>query len=110
MAVETTAIRQFYEQLLSDRPTFTAGPQRPALLNGDWALTSTRTPAGATAEVAHRQPDGTWRWVIDQPNILSEKQPRHPTHTPPADGSVYGRSQRLGWASLLELPRFARLP
>jgi hypothetical protein len=25
---------------------------------------------GATVEVARRQPDGTWRWVIDNPNIL----------------------------------------
>lgn len=65
-------IRQFYQQLLAHRPTFTPGPQRPALRNGDLALTSTRIPAGATTEVARRQPDGSWRWVIDQPNILSD--------------------------------------
>ena len=35
------------------------------------ALTSTRLPGGgATVEVARRQPDGTWLWVLDQPNIL----------------------------------------
>jgi len=34
-------------------------------------LTSTRLPGGgATVEVARRQPDGTWLWVLDQPNIL----------------------------------------
>jgi hypothetical protein len=36
----------------------------------DLALTSTRFTGGVTAEVARRQPDGTWLWVIDQPNVL----------------------------------------
>jgi hypothetical protein len=26
---------------------------------------------GATVEVARRQADGSWRWVIDQPAVLS---------------------------------------
>lgn len=44
--------------------------QQPALRCGDLALTSTRVKGGrTTAEVARRQADGTWRWVIDQPNI-----------------------------------------
>jgi ketosteroid isomerase-like protein len=65
------AIRQAYERLLADRPTFTAGEQQPALRHGDLALTSTRlVGGGATVEVARRQPDGTWLWVIDQPNVL----------------------------------------
>jgi ketosteroid isomerase-like protein len=65
------AIRQAYEQLLVDKPTFTPGEQRPPLRNGDLALTSTRLAGGgATAEVARRQSDGTWLWVLDQPNIL----------------------------------------
>jgi ketosteroid isomerase-like protein len=65
------AIRRVYEQLLASRPRFTAGEQRPALRNGDLALTSTRLAGrGATVEVARRQPDGTWLWVIDQPNVL----------------------------------------
>jgi ketosteroid isomerase-like protein len=65
------AIRQAYKRLLADRPTFTAGEQRPALRHGDLALTSTRlVGGGATVEVARRQPDGTWLWVIDQPNVL----------------------------------------
>jgi len=71
VATGTEAIRRAYEQLLADRPTFTAGDQRPALVNGDLALTSTRIPAGATAEIARRQPDGTWLWMVDQPNVLS---------------------------------------
>lgn len=66
----TEAIRHAYEQLLADKPTFTAGDQRAALVHGDVALTSTRIPGGATAEIARRQPDGTWLWAADQPNVL----------------------------------------
>jgi hypothetical protein len=43
----------------------------PTVVNGDIALTSTRLPGGgATVEVARLQPDGTWRWIIDQPSVL----------------------------------------
>lgn len=64
------SIRAAFERLLASRPTFSAGEQNPALVNGDLALTSTRIPAGATAEIARRQPDGTWRWIVDLPNVL----------------------------------------
>lgn len=47
-----------------------SGESQPALRSGDLALTSTRFDGGATAEVARRQPDGTWLWVIDQPRIF----------------------------------------
>lgn len=64
------AIRGFYTSVLADRPVFVAGDQRPAVCNGDLALTSTQLVNGTvTAEVARRQPDGTWLWVIDQPAI-----------------------------------------
>lgn len=63
-------IRKAYEQLLASRPKFQAGEARPTLLSGELALTSTRLDNGAvTAEVARRQPDGTWLWVIDDPNV-----------------------------------------
>lgn len=65
-------IRRFYAELLAARPVLSAGGQRPPLRNGDLAITSTRLPGGGTTvEVARRQPDGTWLWVIDQPALLS---------------------------------------
>ncbi len=64
------AIGKFYAELLSTGMKFSLGNQRPAIVNGDLALTSSRLPNGTvTAEVAHRQPDGTWLWVIDNPGI-----------------------------------------
>jgi ketosteroid isomerase-like protein len=65
----SAAIRQFYEELLAGRPRF-SGDVRPAVRQGDLALTSTRFQGGATAEIARRQPDGTWLWVADQPNVV----------------------------------------
>lgn len=65
------AIRAAYEQLLAPKPRFEPGEQSPALRFDDLALTSTRlVGGGATAEVARRQPDGTWLWVLDRPNVL----------------------------------------
>jgi ketosteroid isomerase-like protein len=69
LAVGTQAIRKMYEGLLADRPQFT-GVIRPAISAGDIALTSTVRAGNATVEVARRQPDGSWRWVIDQPVLL----------------------------------------
>lgn len=65
------AIRQFYAALTASAPRFAPGQQHPALRLGELALTSTRLPggAGATAEVARQQPDGSWRWVLDRPNV-----------------------------------------
>ena len=64
----TAAIRLFYQDLLSDPPFF-AGDIQPALRHGGVALTSTRFAGGATAEIARLQPDGSWLWIVDQPNV-----------------------------------------
>jgi len=72
LAVGHEQIRAVYAGLLADHPSFSSAGQPPAIINGDLALTSTRLPGGgATVEVARRQPDGTWRWVIDQPAPLA---------------------------------------
>lgn len=64
------ATRAFYAGLLAMGRKFDFGDQRPAIISGDLALTSTRLPDGSvTAEIARRQGDGTWLWVIDQFSI-----------------------------------------
>ena len=64
------AIRAFYAELVAMGRKFDFGDQSPAIISGDLALTSTRLPGGrVTAEIARRQGDGTWLWVIDQFSI-----------------------------------------
>ena len=62
-------IRQVYRELLDNKTKF-QGDVRPAVRNGDLAMTSTILPGNATVEVAQRQPDGSWLWIIDQPNVM----------------------------------------
>jgi ketosteroid isomerase-like protein len=70
LAVGSEQIRAAFETMLASRPRFQPGEQRPALITGNLALTSTKLAGGGiTTEVARRQPDGTWLWAIDQPNI-----------------------------------------
>lgn len=64
-------IREAYARLVAGGPTFVPGRRLPTLRDGDLALTSSRlSDGGVTVEVARRQADGTWLWVIDQPNVL----------------------------------------
>jgi ketosteroid isomerase-like protein len=71
IATGSDEIRKAYQHLVADRLTFEPGTQRPTLCSGDLALTSSRLADGAvTVEVARRQADGTWLWVIDQPNAI----------------------------------------
>lgn len=62
-------IRSFYTALLANRPHFEPGVVMPALIVDDLALTTTQIGESATAEVARRQADGTWRWIIDRPDV-----------------------------------------
>lgn len=63
------AIRAVYAELLASRPHFQPGRIQETLCSGDLALTSTVIATGTTAEIARRQPDGGWRWVVDNPAI-----------------------------------------
>jgi hypothetical protein len=64
------AIRALFAEISATGRKFAAGNQSPAVASGDLALTSTRLPDGSvTAEVARRQGDGTWLWVIDRFSI-----------------------------------------
>lgn len=65
------AIAAVFAQRLGGQQSFdsTGSQLLPVLRCGDLALTSTRMPDGrTTTEVARRQADGSWRWVIDQPD------------------------------------------
>jgi ketosteroid isomerase-like protein len=65
------AIRAFFIELVAQGRKFELGDQRPALVSGDLALTSTRSRDGSlTAEIARRQSDGTWLWVIDKFSLV----------------------------------------
>jgi hypothetical protein len=67
LVVGKEAIREFYAGVVALGRQYDFGDQRPAIITGESALTSTRLPDGSvTAEVARRQGDGTWLWVIDQ--------------------------------------------
>ncbi len=65
------AIRRLFEQMLASRPTFKPEAPLPTVQVGGLALTATRArdEAGARAQVARRQPDGTWLRVLDRPDF-----------------------------------------
>jgi ketosteroid isomerase-like protein len=67
------AIRRLWEKILAGRPHFEPEAPLPTLIAGELALTATapRDGAGARAQVARRQPDGTWLRVLDQPEFVA---------------------------------------
>lgn len=71
LTVGREAIRKLYEQMLASKPQFTQETPLTTLRIGDIALTATRATdeAGARAQVARRQPDGTWLRVLDRPDF-----------------------------------------
>ncbi|NRQ33117.1 nuclear transport factor 2 family protein [Nonomuraea sp. NN258] len=76
------AIRTMYAAMLADSPTIDSEARRIlicgdiALIISEWSFTSgdsgDATSSGISVEVARRQPDGTWLYIIDEPRI-----PRH---------------------------------
>jgi len=67
------AIRALWQKLLPQAPQFQPEEPLPTLVSGDIALTSTapKDDAGARAQVARRQPDGSWLRLLDQPEFAS---------------------------------------
>jgi ketosteroid isomerase-like protein len=65
------AIRALWEKVLANAPHFEPEAPLPTLISGDIALTATapKDGAGARAQVARRQPDGTWLRLLDQPEF-----------------------------------------
>ena len=73
MTIGRAAIRALWEKVLANAPHFEEEPPLPTLLSGDLALTSTvaKDGAGARAQVARRQSDGTWQRLLDQPEFVA---------------------------------------
>ncbi|HEX7491426.1 MAG TPA: nuclear transport factor 2 family protein [Candidatus Limnocylindrales bacterium] len=71
MTVGRQAIQALYEKMLAAKPHFLLETPLPTLQIGDLALTATpaRDEAGARAQVARRQPDGSWLRVLDRPDF-----------------------------------------
>lgn len=65
------AIRALWGKVLAGAPHFEPEMPLPTLISDELALTSTppRDGAGARAQVARRQPDGSWLRVLDQPEF-----------------------------------------
>jgi ketosteroid isomerase-like protein len=61
------AIREYFAGLVAAGRKFQVGEQRAALVVENLALTSTKFPDGSvSSEIARRQSDGTWLWVVDR--------------------------------------------
>jgi uncharacterized protein (TIGR02246 family) len=65
------AIRDLWASVLEHNPHFEAEDSLPTLVSGDIALTSTapKDDAGARAQVARRQADGSWLRLLDYPEL-----------------------------------------
>jgi uncharacterized protein (TIGR02246 family) len=65
------AIRAVYEGLIAQKIEFKPEEPLPTLRIGDLALTATRASdeAGARAQVARRQSDGSWLRILDRPDF-----------------------------------------
>jgi ketosteroid isomerase-like protein len=71
VATGVDEIRKTYAALTQSGATFERGRQLRTLRTDDLALTSVQLQDGTiTVEVARRQADGSWLWVLDRPNIL----------------------------------------
>ncbi len=67
VAIGLNQIRDFFIKFVAKHPQLDPSNQSAALCSEDIALTSSRLSNGdITAEVARRQPDGSWLWVVDQ--------------------------------------------
>jgi uncharacterized protein (TIGR02246 family) len=86
----TAAMRHFLAELLAVAQSIETTTRKAiatediALLSGHWyAHIDTPdgkdiTAEGSSAEVARRQPDGTWRFIIDDPLFTSVTMTTHP--------------------------------
>lgn len=91
--VGADAIRSFFVDYLASRPKLSPSEQSPALVSGDLALTSSRHSNGdISAEIARRQADGSWLWIVDR-FAVGPGEPS-PDSWSPNSGVNPGRSSR----------------
>lgn len=71
------AIRAYYADMVAASPTMDSRSRRVlvtgdlALITSDWTFTSdSGSTSGVSVEVVRRQPDGAWRYVLDEPKVL----------------------------------------
>ena len=66
------AIRELWVRILAAAPHFEFEEPLATLTSGDIALTCTvaKDGTGARAQVARRQPDGSWLRLLDQPELV----------------------------------------
>ncbi len=67
--VGRAAIQAVCEEMIKHVPHFELEPLTPTIVNGDLALTGTRSAdgKGARVQIVRRQQDGSWLRVIDRP-------------------------------------------
>ena len=78
-------IRNFLANYVAERRVLSRSKQFAALSNGELALTASRHNSGdVSVEIARRQPDGSWLWVVDRFSIgrLSPNRPQLPHWLP----------------------------
>jgi len=73
--VGRAAIRDLWASVLANGPTFEPEEPLPTLVSGDIALTSTiaRDGTGVRVQVVRRQPDGSWKRLLDVPELSPDK-------------------------------------
>lgn len=60
-------IREFFMRFLAEQSRLAPSVQAAPLINGRLSLTASRHSDGlASAEIARRQDDGSWLWVVDR--------------------------------------------
>lgn len=70
-------LRAFFTDFVANGLELEQSRQAEPVISGDIALTSSHLGSGAiTAEVARRQPDGSWLWVIDCFSISGRQDPQ----------------------------------
>jgi len=83
--VGSDTLRRLFTRYAAGRPALSKSRQLASLTSGDLAMTaSVHSNGDVSVEVARRQPNGSWRWVIDRFSIgkLERNLPKLPYWLP----------------------------